>query len=149
VRLLRVSFSPYSVRLSPGEDLQHVFPDVDRSRAAVLLREVVYAVTGYFPSMDHRTDTVSVDLGHVTGDTARRIREEYERALREEQQRLSGLAAVLGDPRQPQQEPEERELEPEPVEVLPWPPDPQEEAERLRQEVEALLRRRSGGGGQP
>jgi hypothetical protein len=145
VKLLRVTFSQCSAHLSPGEDLQHVFPDVDGSRALQLLHEVARQVTGN-SWLDDWHGLVKVHLRHLDPDTARRIREEYERALLAEQQRLAGLAAVLGDPRQPQQQPEERaQPEPEEVEVLPWPPDPQEEAERLRQEVEDLLSRRRRG----
>jgi hypothetical protein len=153
VRLLRVTFSEYSAHLSPGEDLQHVFPDVDRSRALQLLREVAKQVTGN-SWLDDWHGLVKVHLRHLDADTARRLREEYEQALRAEQARLAGLAVVLGDPRQPRQEPEEQAQptdqapEAEPVEVLPWPPDPEAEAERLRREVEDLLsRRRAGGGG--
>jgi hypothetical protein len=154
VRLLRVTFSQYSAHLSPGEDLQRVFPDVDRGRALELLHKVAQQVTDNTSYLDTWYGRVNVGIHRLDPDTARRLREEYERALRAEQARLSGLAAVLGDPRQPRKEPEEQSQptdqapEAEPVELLPWPLDPEEEARRLRQEVEDLLsRRRAGGGG--
>jgi hypothetical protein len=163
MKLLRVEFTDYCVHLGLGEDLPRVAPDVGHSWAIRTLFQLAKQVVKEAEatrvpkgtrakrcavvSLDSQTQTVYMSTDDVNPALARRIWQEFRQAVVQEQRRRAELAEAFNDPRPPQQEPQEQELEPEDQLALPWPPDPEEEARRLRAEVEALLRRRSGGSG--
>jgi hypothetical protein len=79
------------------------------------------------------------DPGHLPPD-----RRTFQELLLQEQRRLADLAEALGDPR-PAPEPScTEEVEDEAPAEPRMPPDPEEELLRFREEVDRMLRRRSG-----
>jgi hypothetical protein len=139
-RLIEVQFAGYSAYLRPcQEGVRAVAPDAVGS-AGDLLGRAIHQATGERPYYK-QDDTWSVPIGELTPEVCRRIAHTYRQLLLQEQRRLADLAEALGDPR-PTPEPAsfEEEAEEEPG----MPPDPEEELRRFREEVDRMLRGRSG-----
>jgi hypothetical protein len=139
-RLIKVSFTGHTAYLRPCHDgVQSVAPDA-ASRAGHLLEQAILQATGTQPGY-HQSDTWTVPLEKLTPDTCRQISRSFRELLLQEQRRLSDLAAALGDPRP---DPEPVHVEEEVEAEIRMPPDPEEELRRFREEVDRMLRRRSG-----
>ena len=140
-RLIEVQFAGYSAYLRPcQEGVRAVAPDAVGS-AGDLLGRAVHQTLGARPAYGYQNDTWIVPLDRLTPDTCRRIVHVFERLLLEERRRLAAIAEALGDPRpapEPAHAEEEAEVEPR------MPPDPEEELRRFREEVDRMLRGRSG-----
>ena len=140
-RLIRVSFTGHTAYLRPCHDgVQSVAPDA-ASRAGHLLEQAVRQATGTQPG-HHQSDTWTVPLEKLTPDTCRQISRSFRELLLQEQRRLADLAEALGDPR-PAPEPVHDEQDEE-APAIRMPADPDEELLRFREEVDRMLRRRSG-----
>jgi hypothetical protein len=139
-RLIEVSFAGYAAYLKVcSEGVRAVAPDA-AGKAGTLLEEAIKQVTGSRPCPCYpQDDTWLVPLEKLTTDLCRLLAHTFQQLLLQEQRRLSGLAAALGDPRPDPPEPahteEEAEVEPR------MPPDPEEELRRFREEVDRMLRR--------
>ena len=105
-----------------------------------MLEQAIRQATGTQPGY-HQSDTWTVPLEKLTPDTCRQISRSFRELLLQEQRRLSDLAAALGDPRP---DPEPVHVEEEVEAEIRMPPDPEEELRRFREEVDRMLRRRSG-----
>jgi hypothetical protein len=142
-RLIKVSFTGHTAYLRPCHDgVQSVAPDA-ASRAGHLLEQAIRQATGTQPG-HHQSDTWTVPLEKLTPDTCRQISRSFRELLLQEQRRLADLAEALGDPR-PAPEPScTEEVEDEAAAEPRMPPDPEEELRRFREEVDRMLRRRSG-----
>jgi hypothetical protein len=141
-RLIRVQFAGYSAYLRPcQEGVRAVAPDA-ASRADELLGRAVHQTLGARPAYGYQNDTWIVPLDRLTPDACRRIVHTFQELLQQEQRRLSGLAAALGDPRP---DPEPVHVEEEAEAEIRMPPDPEEELRRFREEVDRMLRGRSAG----
>ena len=138
-RLIEVQFAGYSAYLRPCQDgVRAVAPDA-ASRADELLGRAVRQTLGARPAYGYQNDTWIVPLDRLTPDACRRISRTFQELLLEEQRRLSGLAAALGDPRPAPPEP--AHVEEEVGAEIRMPPDPEEELRRFREEVDRMLRR--------
>jgi hypothetical protein len=139
-RLIEVRFAGYSAYLRPcSEGVRAVAPDA-ASRADELLGRAVHQTLGARPAYGYQNDAWIVPLEKLTTDTCRQIVRTFERLLLEEQHRLAELAEALGDPRPA---PEPADTEEVGVEFR-TPPDPEEELRRFREEIDRMLRGRSG-----
>jgi len=138
-RLIRVEFAGYSAYLRPcQEGVRAVAPDA-AGKAGTLLEEAIKQVTGSRPCPCYpQDDTWLVPLEKLTPEACRRIAHTFHQLLQQEQRRLSGLAAALGDPRP---DPEPAHVEEEVEAEIRMPPDPEEELRRFREEVDRMLRR--------
>jgi hypothetical protein len=137
-KLIEVQFAGYSAYLRPHlEGVRAVAPDA-ASRADELLEKAIQQVTGSRP-YHRQNNTWSVPVRELTPEACRRIVRTFQQLLLEEQHRLAELAEALGDPR-PAPEPAHVEEEME----FRTPPDPEEELRRFREEIDRMLRGRSG-----
>jgi hypothetical protein len=109
--------------------------------ASDLLGRAVHQTTGGRPAYCWQSDTWTVPLDKLTPEVCRRIAHTFQQLLQQEQRRLSGLAAALGDPRP---DPEPAHVEEEVEAEIRMPPDPEEELRRFREEVDRMLRGRPG-----
>jgi hypothetical protein len=139
-KLIEVQFAGYSAYLRPHlEGVRAVAPDA-ASRADELLEKAIQQVTGSRP-YHRQNNTWLVPIRELTPEACRRIVRTFQQLLLQEQRRLAELAEALGDPRpapEPDQIVEEAEVEPR------MPADPEEELRRFREEIDRMLRGRSG-----
>jgi hypothetical protein len=139
-RLIDVRFAGYTAYLRPHhEGVRAVAPDAS-SMAGSLLERAIHQAVGERPAY-WQDDTWVVPLEKLTPDVCRQISHAFQKLLLQEQRRLADLAEALGDPRTA---PEPGDVEEEAGEEPRTPPDPEEELRRFREEVDRMLRRRSG-----
>jgi hypothetical protein len=138
-KLIEVQFAGYLAYLRPcQEGVRAVAPDA-AGRASSLLEQAIHQVTGSRPCYRH-VDTWSVPVRGLTPEACRQIVRTFERLLLQEQRRLAELAEALGDPRPA---PEPADTEEVGVEFR-SAPNPEEELRRFREEIDRMLRGRSG-----
>jgi hypothetical protein len=142
-KLIDVRFAGYTAYLRPHhEGVRAVAPDA-AGRACDLLEQAIHQAIGVRPGWG-QGDTWMVSLENLAPDTCRQIAHTFQKLLLQEQRRLADLAEALGDPR-PAPEPScTEEVEDEAAPDPRMPPDPEEELRRFREEVDRMLRRRSG-----
>jgi hypothetical protein len=138
-KLIEVQFAGYSAYLRPHLEGVRAFAPDAAGRAGTLLEQAIHQVTGSRPYY-RQHDTWSVPVRELTPEVCRRIVRTFQQLLQQEQLRLAELAEALGDPRPA---PEPAHVEEEEVEFR-TPPDPEEELRRFREEVDRMLRGRSG-----